>query len=245
MNLRIFVALFTLLLLSTIALAQEAVETKATPEFPTTEISFEESTFVFGDIMQGEVVQNVFVLTNTGDQPLVISQAKGSCGCTVPQWPKDPILPGESAQILAKFSSKGKSGKQSKRITLTANTSPAQTYLTIKGNILLPENTEAAQASVAIKPEINNLIDVNSIELFPNPTANVLNIRIQEYTDVPVLIDVFDQTGKLMTTKHLLKMEEGTIDLDVSDFPDGLYTVSVKLKDKMRVAKQVLVANKG
>ncbi|MFN8330166.1 MAG: DUF1573 domain-containing protein [Saprospiraceae bacterium] len=65
---------------------------------------------------------------------MVISDAKGSCGCTVPDWPREPVPPGGSGVINVQFDSKGKGSddgqKQSKRVTVTANTNPAQTYLT-------------------------------------------------------------------------------------------------------------------
>ena len=107
-----------------------------TPTGPTTAISFDESTFDFGDVNEGESVSHVYTFTNTGNEPLVISNAKGSCGCTVPKWPKTPIPPGETGEIQVEFNSKGKSGKQTKRVTITANTDPATTFLTISGNIL-------------------------------------------------------------------------------------------------------------
>lgn len=113
-----------------------------TPTGPTTTISFDENTFDFGDVDEGEKVSHVYEFTNTGNEPLVISNAKGSCGCTVPKWPKTPIPPGESGEILVEFASKGKSGKQTKRVTITANTDPAQTFLTITGNVIKQESEE-------------------------------------------------------------------------------------------------------
>ena len=107
-----------------------------TPTGPTTTMNFEETKFDFGDVDEGETVSHVYEFVNTGDEPLVISNAKGSCGCTVPKWPKTPIPPGETGEIQVEFNSKGKSGKQTKRVTITANTDPAQTFLTISGNVI-------------------------------------------------------------------------------------------------------------
>ena len=67
---------------------------------PTTTIEFKETTFEFGEIEQGEKVSYAYKFTNTGSEPLVIKNAKGSCGCTVPKWPKEPIAPGESGELL-------------------------------------------------------------------------------------------------------------------------------------------------
>jgi len=105
------------------------------PTGPLTTLNFPETTFDFGEVDEGEMVVHVYKFTNTGKEPLVIKDAKGSCGCTVPKWPKTPIPPGEKGEIKVEFNSKGKSGKQTKRVTLTANTDPAQTFLTISGNV--------------------------------------------------------------------------------------------------------------
>ena len=107
----------------------------AAPTGPTTSIEFEETEFDFGTVDAGEKVTHIYRFTNTGDEPLIISNAKGSCGCTVPEWPKEPVAPGSTSEIKVQFDSKNKNGKQSKRVTLTANTDPAQTFLTIKGEV--------------------------------------------------------------------------------------------------------------
>ena len=75
---------------------------------------------------------HMFEFTNSGDEPLIIDNCKGSCGCTVPKCPKEPIQPGEKGQIEVKFNSKGKKNQQTKKVTINANTDPAQTFLTIK-----------------------------------------------------------------------------------------------------------------
>ncbi|HHZ96739.1 MAG TPA: DUF1573 domain-containing protein, partial [Flavobacteriales bacterium] len=68
-------------------------------------------------------------------EPLILDKCKGSCGCTVPQCPKEPIAPGATGSIEVKFNSKGKKNKQTKKITVTANTDPAQTILTITADV--------------------------------------------------------------------------------------------------------------
>src|SRR5882724_6251948 len=79
---------------------------------------FEEEEFNFKSINQGEVVNHNFTFTNTGKEPIVISNAVGSCGCTVPTWPKEPIAPGAKADIKVTFNSAGKMGMQDKTVTL-------------------------------------------------------------------------------------------------------------------------------
>jgi hypothetical protein len=99
-------------------------------------MEFEQETFDMGKMKEGEEISQSFKFKNTGKSPLVISDAKGSCGCTVPEWPRAPIAPGESGEIRFKFNSKGKSGLQDKTITIVANTNPNQTVLHIKGEVL-------------------------------------------------------------------------------------------------------------
>ncbi|MFK7770805.1 MAG: DUF1573 domain-containing protein [Saprospiraceae bacterium] len=114
------------------------------PTGPTTTIEFEEKEFDFGTIDEGEKVSHTYKFTNTGSEPLIIKDAKGSCGCTVPSWPKDPVLPGATGEMLVEFNSKGKAGSQNKRVTITANTNPGQTFINIKG--------EVNKAEAAAKP---------------------------------------------------------------------------------------------
>jgi len=105
------------------------------PSLPPTSMKFEESEYDFGEIMEGEKVEHTFKFKNTGDKPLVISNAKGSCGCTVPSWPKEPIPPGGESEIQVVYDSKNKSGKQTKTVTITANTEPKETYLKITSQV--------------------------------------------------------------------------------------------------------------
>lgn len=102
----------------------------------TTKISFAEEKHDFGNVKEGEKVTHMFKFKNSGDKPLIISDAKGSCGCTVPEYPKNPIAPGESGEIKVEFNSKDKPGKQTKYVTLNANTEPSEMRLTITANVI-------------------------------------------------------------------------------------------------------------
>lgn len=95
--------------------------------------SWDQTLYNFGTIKQGEVVNYTFKFTNNGTEPLSISNASASCGCTVPQWPREPIAPGETGEIVVRFDSKGKSGQQSPVITVVANTNPQQARLSLRG----------------------------------------------------------------------------------------------------------------
>lgn len=99
-------------------------------------LKFPEPDFEFGTVNEGEKVSHVFEFTNTGKEPLVISNARGSCGCTVPEWPKEPIAPGEDGQMKVIFKPKpGQVGDQRKTVTVKANIPGGQTQLNIIANV--------------------------------------------------------------------------------------------------------------
>ena len=112
-----------------------AASAAMTPAGKTTAIKFEESSYAWGSIKEGEKMTHIFKFKNVGSNDLIISDAHGSCGCTVPEWPKEPIKAGKNGEIKVVFDSKGKAGDQQKTVTLTANTEPANTVLTIKGSV--------------------------------------------------------------------------------------------------------------
>lgn len=107
----------------------------AAPAAPTTTMTFSSVLHDFGTMNEGDEASHLFEFTNTGTEPLLITNCKGSCGCTVPKCPKEPIAPGGTGSIEVKFNSKGKKNAQSKTVTIDANTNPAQTILTIKANV--------------------------------------------------------------------------------------------------------------
>ena len=110
--------------------SESSSEKSGMPEF-----NFEKELHDFGQLVDGEKVSYSFKFTNSGDAPLIISNAKGSCGCTVPNWSRDPIAPGESGSIDVTFNSSGRSGKQNKAITLTANTNPNRKVINITSEV--------------------------------------------------------------------------------------------------------------
>jgi hypothetical protein len=100
---------------------------------------FDEAEHDFGRITQGEKVSYAFKFKNTGKSNLIISSAAGSCGCTVPEWPREPILPGGEGKVNVVFSSEGKAGLQEKTITVVTNCEPSTKVVRIKANIIVPE----------------------------------------------------------------------------------------------------------
>ena len=118
--------------------AQEPAKTENTS---TAEFKFEKEEHNFGTIKQGASVTYEFKFTNPGKDPLIITDARGSCGCTVPEWPKEPIKKGQSGVIKVTFNSAGKMGSQDKTVTITSNAKTATKVLHMKGTV------EAADAA--------------------------------------------------------------------------------------------------
>ncbi len=108
-------------------------------------LTFAESEFDFGTIDQGTKVEHVFKFTNTGDAPLVIVDAKSSCGCTVPVFPKEPVAPGAEAELLVKFNGSGKN-QVSKTVTITANTAAGKETIKIKAFVTPKEGVAGGKA---------------------------------------------------------------------------------------------------
>src|ERR1043166_5714915 len=102
------------------------------------EFKFKEEEFNFGNIKQGESITHDFEFTNTGVEPIIISSAQGSCGCTVPTWPKEPIGKGQTAMIKVTFNSAGKMGMQDKTVTINSNAKQNPIVIHLKGTVSTP-----------------------------------------------------------------------------------------------------------
>ena len=98
--------------------------------------SFSEETYDFGTVVEGVKATHVFKFTNTGNAPIVISSVRASCGCTTPEWPKDPIMPGKTGEIKAIYNSKGRLNAFNKSIRISSNATEATKTLFIKGNVV-------------------------------------------------------------------------------------------------------------
>lgn len=125
-----------------VQVATKSAETKTTSG---AEIKFEKDEFNFGTIKQGDKVEYAFEFVNSGKDPLIITEANGSCGCTVPEWPKEPLKKGEKGVIKVTFNSAGKMGLQDKTITITSNAANSPKILHVKGNIEQPAASPEAR----------------------------------------------------------------------------------------------------
>lgn len=91
------------------------------------------ATYQFGEVKEGAVVEHSFKFKNGGQFPLIINNVTASCGCTIPEWPREPIAPNQESAIKVQFNTKGKPGQQVKTITVYANTQPAYSELRLQG----------------------------------------------------------------------------------------------------------------
>jgi hypothetical protein len=98
-------------------------------------LTFADRSYDFGTVSEGNVVEHRFQFTNTGTVPLLISNARSTCGCTIPEWPREPIPPGGVGEIPVRFDTKNKTALQRKPIMITANTYPAMTMVELIGRV--------------------------------------------------------------------------------------------------------------
>jgi hypothetical protein len=100
-------------------------------------ISWDKNAYDFGDIYQGEKVERVFKFTNSGTEPLVITNVEVTCGCTTPKgWPRNPVNPGDRGEITVQFDSSHKIGRQNKVSTVVSNAVSGISQITISVNVL-------------------------------------------------------------------------------------------------------------
>jgi len=109
---------------------EQAVDTLNAPI-----VELEADTYSFGEVKEGEKVKHEYAFTNTGKTPLIISSVRASCGCTTPNYPKQPIKPGEKSKIEVVFDTNGQPGMQHKVITMVSNAHPSQTIFHLKGEV--------------------------------------------------------------------------------------------------------------
>lgn len=98
-------------------------------------LEFSEKSFEFGDIVQGDSVKHVFKFINKGNAPLMLKEVLTTCGCTVPKFSKDPVMPGKEGEILVKFNSEGKEGRLTKVITILSNATNNPARINIVVNV--------------------------------------------------------------------------------------------------------------
>lgn len=124
------------LCMATAGMAQQHTPAENKETAAQARISFAETFHDFGDIRQGQQVEYTFKFTNTGTQVLRLSRVHTTCGCTAIDWPMQPLAPGASGQIKARFDSTGKHGIQNKVIAVVSNAANGQEHLILRANVV-------------------------------------------------------------------------------------------------------------
>jgi len=142
--------LFFILFIGMVSINAKAQEINPDSIIPI--FKFEEEVIDYGDIAQNSNGERAFIFENIGKSPLIISQVKGSCGCTVPTKPEEPIMPGKSGQIKVKYDT-NRIGAFSKTVTITSNASEATKVVRVKGRVLeqKPDELEKKKSLVSEK----------------------------------------------------------------------------------------------
>ncbi len=99
-------------------------------------IQFDVESFDFGTVEEGDKADKTFTFKNTGNQPIILSNVRASCGCTTPNWTREPVMPGQTGKIEVSYNSAGRPGAFNKTITITSNATEATKVLTIRGNVV-------------------------------------------------------------------------------------------------------------
>ena len=120
-------------------------------------IKFTKETHEFGKVEEGVQASHTFEFTNTGTAPVVISNAQPSCGCTTPDWTKEPVMPGKTGFVKASFNSSGRPGNFNKNITVISNSETPQIALTIKGEVISKAAAEEKKSEPAPAPVVTKV----------------------------------------------------------------------------------------
>ena len=137
-------------------------------------------------------------------------------------------MPGETASITVEFNSSGKKGKRNQRVTLTANTEPAQTFIFLKGEVK-PGDRSGLPLTDRIEDKADVELSADCFAIFPNPTAEILKLEVEEQQlGQSALISIYAKTGQLMA-KREVKSIAGTIEFNVAHYPSGTYIANVQI----------------
>ncbi|RFP64712.1 DUF1573 domain-containing protein [Hymenobacter lapidiphilus] len=154
--------LFLALSLSVMGLSAQAQSMKpanAQAKVAGPQIQFEETKYEFGAVKTGDVVEHVFKFKNVGTQPLFISNIGVTCGCTTPEWTREPIMPGKSGTVVAKFNTAGKYGMQNKVLTVESNSVGGNAMVAIIGDV-----KEAGATMQAMPASAESMVDQNAVD---------------------------------------------------------------------------------
>jgi hypothetical protein len=197
-------------------------------------ISFNETVFSFGNIQEtGGVQTHRFEFTNTGGEPLIVQNVSTSCGCTTPDWTKEPVMPGQKGFVSAAYNPQGRPGAFEKYITVTSNGDPASVKLTINGNVAAKPITVEDQYKFAfgnVRLSVNHLsfgtvfkgqTQVGKVEMI-NSSSEPQKVTFQNippHLSVKVIPEVLkpNETGIIEVTYNSAKKDDWGFMIDRMD----------------------------
>ncbi|TAF73156.1 MAG: DUF1573 domain-containing protein [Bacteroidetes bacterium] len=122
--------------------------------FAQTSYKINTESYDFGELTEGDAASHEFMITNTGKEPLLISTVRPSCGCTTPDWTKEPIMPGKSGMIKASYGTQGRAGSFNKSVTVSTNGEPSTTTLYIRGLVNPKTETNFTENEIKLSPKL-------------------------------------------------------------------------------------------
>lgn len=218
-------------------------------------ITFTEETYDFGNIAEEKgPVTKEFTFTNTGAQPLIIQNVKASCGCTTPDWTKDPVLPGKKGFVKATYNPQGRPGPFNKSITVISNAENSNVVLIIKGNVTpkprtIEDDYPMQIGSIRLKTNhlafikvFNNQIKTDSIQIINTSTENVKITfnNVREHLSIKAVPDELKpkQKGNIVVTYDGNKQKEWGFVMDRVDLmlngksdPNNRLSVSATIEE--------------
>jgi hypothetical protein len=132
-------------------MAQTGLKSVVSPN--SAEITFDKLVHDYGTVQKGADGNCEFKFKNTGKEPLILSDVKSTCGCTIPSWTREPILPGKSGTIKVNYTKMGNPGVISKQITVTSNAKNPTVVLSIKGTVVDNSNIPEKQPNTIVSPQ--------------------------------------------------------------------------------------------
>lgn len=151
---RLVLSITAIIAMTTLSVAQNAAPAaKPADANPNAaDFKFEKEVHDFGNVKEGTQAEYTFKFTNTGKEPLVITNVQASCGCTTPKWTKEPVKPGESGTVTAIYNSKGRPGTFNKAVTINSNAKTPQKVLFIKGNV--EAESTSSESAMPVKKDV-------------------------------------------------------------------------------------------
>jgi len=245
-----FLPLIISLVLASTVYSQESIQIETEErEIPTTTVEFDKEVHDFGEVPYGSKNEVIFTLTNSGEIPLIISSAKSTCGCTVPFFPQQPIMPGESSEIHAVFKPKKGQTNVVKPITISGNFPNKTVTLKIKATVVPLEDYEEEDSFIVQSEQQEK--DKDAIEavspgcfaIFPNPTSNELQLDLKEYIGLSAVINIHDESGRNTHKETISSISSTTTRLDVSGYTSGIYIINIQVAGKKPMSQCFVVTN--